>query len=66
MRRVVAQREGALTAPRNARKRRDGRQFVVVQREGEWIETGVSIGWRSENKVEILSGVSQGDVIELN
>jgi RND family efflux transporter MFP subunit len=63
---VVAQREGALTAPRNALKRRDGRQFVVVQREGEWIETGVSTGWRSENKVEILSGVSQGDVIELN
>jgi RND family efflux transporter MFP subunit len=63
---VVAQREGALTAPRNAIKRRDGRQFVVVQREGEWIETGVSTGWRSENKVEILSGVSQGDVIELN
>jgi len=63
---VVAEREGALTAPRNALKRRDGRQFVVVQREGEWIETGVSTGWRSENKVEILSGVSQGDVIELN
>ena len=63
---VVAQREGALTVPRSALKRRDGRQFVVVQREGEWIETGVSTGWRSENKVEILSGVSQGDVIELN
>ena len=61
---VVAQREGALTAPRNALTRRDGRQFVMVQREGEWIETGVSTGWRSENKVEILSGVSQGDVIE--
>jgi multidrug efflux pump subunit AcrA (membrane-fusion protein) len=63
---VVAQREGALTVPRNALKRRDGRQFVVVQRDGEWIETGVSTGWRSENKVEILTGVSQGDVIELN
>ena len=63
---VVAEREDALTVPRNALKRRDGRQFVMVQREGEWIETGVSTGWRSENKVEILSGVSQGDVIELN
>ncbi|MEK6214667.1 MAG: hypothetical protein N2B00_11310, partial [Vibrio fluvialis] len=63
---VVAQREGALTAPRDALTRRDGRQFVMVQRAGEWIETGVSTGWRSENKVEILSGVSQGDVIGLN
>ncbi len=63
---VVAEREGALTAPRNALIRRDGRQFVMVERDGEWVEAGVRTGWRSENKVEILSGVSQGDVIELN
>jgi len=63
---VVAEREDALTAPRNALMRRDGRQFVNVQRDGEWIEAGVRTGWRSESKVEILSGVSQGDVIELN
>ena len=63
---VVSEREDALTAPRNALIRRDGRQFVMVQRDGDWIETGVRTGWRSESKVEILSGVSQGDVIELN
>ena len=63
---AVAQREGALTAPRNALKRRDGRQFVVVERAGEWVEADVRTGWRSESSVEILSGVSQGDVIELN
>jgi RND family efflux transporter MFP subunit len=63
---VVSEREDALTAPRNALIRRDGRQFVMVQRDGEWLETGVTTGWRSENKVEILSGLSQGDVIEIN
>jgi RND family efflux transporter MFP subunit len=63
---VVAEREGALTAPRNALKRRDGRQFVVVERAGEWVETDVSTGWRSDSAVEILSGVSKGDVVELN
>jgi RND family efflux transporter MFP subunit len=63
---VVAEREGALTAPRNALKRRDGRQFVVVERAGEWIETDVRTGWRSESAVEILSGVNKGDVVELN
>jgi len=63
---VVSEREDALTAPRNALIRRDGRQFVMLQRDGDWIETGVRTGWRSENKIEILSGVSQGDVIELN
>ena len=63
---VVAEREGALTAPRNALKRRDGRQFVVVQRAGQWVETDVRTGWRSQNAVEILSGVDPGDVVELN
>ncbi|NOR19939.1 MAG: efflux RND transporter periplasmic adaptor subunit [Xanthomonadales bacterium] len=63
---VVDEREDALTAPRNALIRRDGRQFVMVQRDGVWMETGVRTGWRSASKVEILSGVSQGDVIELN
>ena len=63
---VVAERSDALTLPRNAFIRRDGQQFVMLQRDGQWIETGVRTGWRSENKVEILSGVSQGDIIELN
>ena len=63
---VVAEREDVMTVPRNALKRRDGRQFVLVQRDDEWVETAVRTGWRSENTVEILSGVSQGDVIELN
>jgi macrolide-specific efflux system membrane fusion protein len=63
---VVNKRNDALTVPRNALIRRDGRQFVMVERNGEWIETGVNTGWRSESKVEILSGVNQGDVIALN
>ena len=63
---VVAERENALTAPRNAIKRRDGRQFVVVERDGDWVETAVRTGWRSESAVEILSGVGKGDVVELN
>jgi multidrug efflux pump subunit AcrA (membrane-fusion protein) len=63
---IVNEREDALTAPRNALIRRDGRQYVMVERNGEWLESGVKTGWRSESKVEILSGVRQGDVIELN
>jgi len=63
---VVNERQDALTAPRNALIRRNGRQYVMVERNGEWVESDVKTGWRSESKVEILSGVSQGDVIELN
>ena len=63
---VVAERKEALLVPRTALTRRDGRQFVMVQRGEEWLEASVSTGWRSEREVEILSGISQGDVIELN
>ncbi len=63
---VVAERNDALTVPRSALTRRDGRQFVLVQRSDEWVETAVRTGWRSESTVEIIAGVNQGDVIELN
>lgn len=65
LRLVVAEREDALTVPRSALIRRDGRQFVWVQGEDGWVETSVRTGWRSESMVEILAGVSQDDVIEL-
>lgn len=63
---VIAEREEALTVPRRAILRRNGRQSLVVQRDDEWITTDVRTGWRSESTVEILSGVSHGDVIEIN
>jgi len=63
---VVNEREDALTAPRNALIRRDGRQFVMLERNGEWVESGVTTGWRSESRVEILSGAREGDVIQMN
>ena len=66
LRLVVAEREDVLTVPRSALIRRDGRQFVSVQGEDGWVETSVRTGWRSESTVEIIAGVNQGDVIELN
>jgi RND family efflux transporter MFP subunit len=63
---VIAERDDALTAPRNALKRRDGRQYLLVQRGGEWVEQDVRTGWRSNSAVEILSGVEAGDRIALN
>jgi len=63
---VVAQRDDVLTAPRATIKRVVGRQYVMVQRGGQWAEQDVRTGWRSESKVEFLSGVREGDVLELN
>lgn len=63
---VVDERDAVLTAPRAAIKRQAGRQFVVLQRDGEWIEQNVRTGWRSDTTVELLSGAREGDVLELN
>jgi macrolide-specific efflux system membrane fusion protein len=63
---VIADRDNALTAPRSALKRRDGRQYLLVQRGEEWVEQAVRTGWRSENEVEILTGVQAGDRVALN
>ena len=63
---VVDEREQVLTAPRATIKRNSGRQYVVLQRNGEWIEQDVRTGWRSDTSVEFLSGVREGDVLELN
>lgn len=63
---VIAERNDVLTAPRSTIKRTVGRQYVMVQRGEEWSAQDVQTGWRSESKVEILSGVREGDVLELN
>jgi len=63
---VVEERDDVLTAPRATIKRTVGRQYVMVQKGGQWSEQDVQTGWRSESKVEFLSGVREGDVLELN
>ena len=63
---VVDERDAVLTAPRATIKRTVGRQYVMVRRDGQWAEQDVQTGWRSESSVEFLSGVREGDVLELN
>ena len=63
---VVEERDDVLTAPRTTIKRTAGRQYVMVRRSGKWAEQDVQTGWRSESTVEFLSGVREGDVLELN
>lgn len=63
---VIDEREDVLTAPRAAIKRQAGRQYVLLQRDGEWVEQDVRTGWRSDSTVELLSGVRAGDVVEIN
>jgi len=63
---AVDERDQALMAPRATIKRTAGRQYVLLQRGDQWIEQDVRTGWRSDTSVEFLSGVREGDVLELN
>jgi len=62
----LEERNNVLTAPRSALRRQNGRQMIVVQRDGDWTTQPVRIGWRTDQKVEIVDGVTEGDVIQLN
>ncbi len=63
---VVGEREDALTAPRDTLRRRDGRRYVSVRRDGVWTEQEVKTGWRTDRAVEILDGLAEGDVVRVN
>ena len=63
---VVEERDNVLVAPRNSIKRRVGREYVVMQSGEQWIEQNIETGWRSESLVEVLAGINEGDVLELN
>ncbi|MBT4740224.1 MAG: efflux RND transporter periplasmic adaptor subunit [Rhodospirillaceae bacterium] len=62
----LEERNNVLTAPRSALRRQNGRQIILVERDGDWTEQQVRIGWRTDQKVEIVDGVSEGDVVQLN
>ncbi len=62
----MEQRADVLTVPRKAIRRRDGRQFVKVNRDGGWIDQMVEAGWRTNRSVEIQQGLAEGEVVQLN
>lgn len=62
----IEEKHGVLTAPRRALRRRDGRQYVVVERAGAFREQEIETGWRTDTAVEILDGLEEGEVVQLN
>ncbi|MDJ0838864.1 MAG: efflux RND transporter periplasmic adaptor subunit [Acidobacteriota bacterium] len=63
---VMDRREGALTVPREVLRRRDGRQYVMVKRGDSWQEQIVRIGWRTNRSAEVLDGLAEGEVVQVN
>lgn len=62
----VARRDNVLTAPREAVHQDGEGRFVLVVRDGRLRRAGVETGISSLTRVEVTSGVSQGEWVAIN
>lgn len=60
---VVSRKENALLIPEQALLARGGKSFVYTVDQGKAVETEVQLGQRQPGEVEILKGLSAGQVI---
>ncbi|WP_133880612.1 efflux RND transporter periplasmic adaptor subunit [Panacagrimonas perspica] len=60
---VVSRKENALLIPEQALLARGGKSFVYTIDQGKAVETEVQLGQRQPGQVEILKGLSAGQVI---
>lgn len=59
----IGNKENVLTVPESAIESTHGGSYVYKVVNGTAIQTAVKVGIKDENKVEILSGLSEGDLI---
>jgi RND family efflux transporter MFP subunit len=63
---VLEDRANVLTIPRAVLRHREGGQYVAVRRDSVWVEQVVRVGWRTELIAEVVTGLSEGDVVQAN
>ena len=63
---VLGAREQVLAVPRRTIRHRDGSTYVLVRRNGTWQQQAVRIGWRTDRVAEILEGLSEGEMVQVN
>ena len=57
---ILERRDGVIGIPRSALLRTGGRDQVVVQQSGQWIERQVQTGLQTRDRIEIVSGLHEG------
>lgn len=60
---ILDQRENVISIPRSALLRESGRSFVIVKAGEEWRERAVKTGLQTPQRVEIVSGLREGETI---
>ena len=56
-------RKNVLTLPKEAIKREGKKTFVVMQVNGALEDKPVELGWRDSGRIEVVSGLKEGDLI---
>lgn len=60
---IVEEKENVIVCPNESIKFEDGRYVVYVKKDGEFERRQVKIGIRDEKNTEIISGLSEGEII---
>jgi macrolide-specific efflux system membrane fusion protein len=60
---VLERKDGVVTIPRNALLREGGRSFVIVKVADQWRERPVTVGLQTPQRIEIASGLKEGETI---
>lgn len=60
---ILERKDGVVTVPRNALLREGGRSFVIVKVADQWRERPVTVGLQTPQKIEIVSGLHEGETI---
>ena len=58
-------RENVLVVPRSALLMQNGSYFVLVKKGGSLVDTPISVGLVGTEKVEVISGIVEGDTVAL-
>jgi len=60
---ILERKDGVLWLPPQAIRKYEGRDFVVVQQGGELVRTDVKTGISSNDRVEIMEGLTEGQIV---
>jgi HlyD family secretion protein len=62
---IIASKQGVLTVPNLAIRTSGGRRYLQVLKDGEAVDTDATFGIANETVTEVMSGVSEGDLVVL-
>lgn len=63
---IVKKKENAIQVPAGAVRHESGGWFVYVREGSQWVKRQVRVGIRSANSLEVVEGLSAGDVVRMN